>query len=31
MVGSILFMASEHAGFMTGAIVVNDGGRYSGA
>ncbi len=31
MVGSILFMASEHASFMTGAIIVNDGGRYSGA
>lgn len=31
MVGSILFMASEHAGFMTGAIIVIDGGRYSGA
>jgi NAD(P)-dependent dehydrogenase (short-subunit alcohol dehydrogenase family) len=31
MAGSILFMASEHASFMSGAIIVIDGGRYSGA
>jgi NAD(P)-dependent dehydrogenase (short-subunit alcohol dehydrogenase family) len=31
MVASILFLASAHASFMTGAIIVNDGGRYSGA
>ncbi len=31
MVPTILFLASRHASFMTGAIIVNDGGRYSGA
>jgi NAD(P)-dependent dehydrogenase (short-subunit alcohol dehydrogenase family) len=31
MVGSILLIASDHASFMTGAIIVVDGGRYSGA
>ena len=31
MAAAILFMASENARFMTGAIIVNDGGRYSGA
>lgn len=31
MAATILFLASAHAGFMTGAIIVNDGGRYSGA
>lgn len=31
MAATVLFMASGHAAFMTGAIIVNDGGRYSGA
>ncbi len=31
MAATILFLASGHAAFMTGAIIVNDGGRYSGA
>ncbi len=31
MAATVLFLASSHAAFMTGAIIVNDGGRYSGA
>jgi NAD(P)-dependent dehydrogenase (short-subunit alcohol dehydrogenase family) len=31
MAAAVLFLASDHAAFMTGAIIVNDGGRYSGA
>ncbi len=31
MAATILFLASPYAGFMTGAIIVLDGGRYSGA
>jgi meso-butanediol dehydrogenase / (S,S)-butanediol dehydrogenase / diacetyl reductase len=31
MAATILFLASSYASFMTGAIIVNDGGRYSGA
>lgn len=31
MAATVLFLASSHAAFMTGAILVNDGGRYSGA
>jgi NAD(P)-dependent dehydrogenase (short-subunit alcohol dehydrogenase family) len=31
MAGTILFLASRHAGYMTGSIIVNDGGKYAGS
>jgi len=31
MAGTILFLASRHAGYMTGSIIVHDGGKYAGS